>query len=611
MSNKKSLSELSMSSSSKQDRLDAEKSQLHKIRHTAEHILQQAVKELFPGVHLAMGPATEEGFYCDFDNSPDGQEAVSISESDFAALEKRMSEIVAKNLPVTRQMISVEEGRKLFAGNPYKQEWLDEIEAKGEEVSVYWTGEPQKAGSMVDLCAGPHVVSTGEVKHFKLLSLAGAYWHGDEKNKMLTRIYGTAFASKAELDAYVYQLEEAKKRDHKKLGRELDLFTFSELVGPGLPLWTPRGTVMRNILDNFVWQLRQARGYVKVEIPHITKKDLYEKSGHWAKFGDELFRITTREGHEFVMKPMNCPHHTQIFARKPTSYKEMPQRYANTTMVYRDEQTGELAGLSRVRSITQDDAHVFCRKSQVKEEMLKIWDIIEEFYGAVGFKLKVRLSLSDPAHPEKYLGSREDWDMAENQLRELARERGITVEEAPGEAAFYGPKLDFMANDSLGREWQVATNQLDMQMPERFDLICINEQGEKERVVMIHAAIMGSIERYISILIEHYAGKFPVWLSPVQVKLLPIADRHQAFAQEVRQMLEAKGLRVEIDDRSERLSAKIRQAQLEKVPYMLVLGDKEVELKQVSVRHRDQEEQEVMSVADFAKRLEEDVENKK
>ena len=585
--------------------------QLWKVRHSAEHVLTLAMQKLYgkDKVIMAMGPATEEGFYFDFDAAPD----FKISEADFPKIEKQMKKLIQLNLLMHRVEVSVSVARKLFAANPYKQEWLNEIEADKQPVTVYLTGTKDEvmadeqalnAGStelksaFVDLCSGPHVEKIGEIKAVKLLSIAGAYWRGDEKNKMLTRIYGTAFESQAELDEYLNKLEEAKKRDHRKLGKTLDLFTFSELVGPGLPLWTPKGTQLRVLLDDFVWALRKARGYAKVEIPHITKKDLYQTSGHWDKFGDELFRMVTREGHEFVMKPMNCPHHTQIFARKQMSYREMPQRYANTTMVYRDEQTGELNGLSRVRAITQDDSHVFCRPNQVKDEANAVWDIVEKFYGAFGFKLQVRLSLHDPAAPEKYLGGQERWAEAEETLRELARFRGVEAIEAAGEAAFYGPKIDFMAFDSLGREWQVATIQLDFNMPERFDLSCINEAGEKERIVMLHVAIMGSIERFLSILIEHYGGAFPFWLSPVQVKLLPIADRHLEFALDLKQQLETAGIRVELDDRGDRLPAKIRTAQLEKVPHMVVIGDQELEAQKVNVRTRDGE-QVSYSVAEY------------
>src|SRR3990167_433556 len=366
--------------------------------------------------------------------------------------------------------------------------------------------------------------------------------------------------------------EESKNiPDHRKLGRELDLFVFSDLVGSGLPLWTPKGTLLRNLLDDFVWELRKKRGYQKVEIPHITKKELYERSGHWDKFKDDLFRITTREGDEFALKPMNCPHHTQLYARKPWSYRELPLRYANSTMCYRDEQTGELNGLSRTRAFTQDDAHVFCREAQVKEEFLKIWDIVQEFYKAFGFELAIRLSFHDPAHPEKYLGDKAKWQTAENILREITREKNVTALEEPGEAAFYGPKLDFMAKDSLGREWQGATIHLDMNLPERFDLTWVNEKGEKERVAMIHAAIMGSIERFLSILIEHTGGAFPLWLSPAQVSVLPISDKHTEYAKGVVEQLHAENIRVELKE-GDSLGKRIRAAKMEKVPYLLVVG---------------------------------------
>jgi threonyl-tRNA synthetase len=571
--------------------------QLWKIRHSAEHVLTLAMHKLYGAdkVVMAMGPATEEGFYFDFDSADD----FKISEADFPKIEKQMKKIIQQNLLMHRVEIEVEVARKLFADNPYKQEWLDEIEGDNQPVSVYLTGNKEQVeadeqalkeglvelkSAFVDLCSGPHAEKVGEIKAFKLLSVAGAYWRGDEKNKMLTRVYGTAFSSQEELDKYVERLEEAKKRDHRKLGKALDLFTFSELVGPGLPLWTPKGTQMRVLLDDFVWALRKAKGYSRVEIPHITKKDLYQTSGHWDKFGDELFRMVTREGHEFVMKPMNCPHHTQIFARKQMSYREMPQRYANTTMVYRDEQTGELNGLSRVRAITQDDSHVFCRSNQVKDEANAVWDIVEKFYGAFGFELQVRLSLHDPNEPEKYLGGKERWLTAEQMLRELARFRGVEAVEAEGEAAFYGPKIDFMALDSLGREWQ--------------DLSCVNEEGEKERIVMLHVAVMGSIERFLSIIIEHYGGAFPFWLAPEQVRILPIAERHLEFAEDLQNKLLEMDVRAEVDQRAERLPAKIRAAQIEKVPHMLVVGDQEVEGGNVNLRVRDGE-QESLSIEDY------------
>ncbi len=379
----------------------------------------------------------------------------------------------------------------------------------------------------------------------------------------------------------------AQERDHRKIGQEMDLFTFSELVGSGLPLWTPKGTTVRQELDRYVWDLRSKYGYERVTIPHISKRELYEKSGHWEKFSDDLFRITAREGREYALKPMNCPHHTQIFARRPMSYREMPQRYAETTMVYRDEQSGELGGLTRVLSITQDDSHVFCRTSQVKEEFFKTWDIVDTFYKRFGFTVRVRLSFHNPAQPEKYLGTSTIWNAAENALREIAKERNADYFEAPGEAALYGPKLDFMATDSIGREHQVATIQLDMNMPERFDLTCINEHGEKERIVMIHSAIMGSIERFTAVLLEHLVGVFPTWLSPVQARVLPIADAHKAFAEEVYAKLKAAGIRADIDESNETLGKKIREAKVAKIPYTLVIGDAEIEAKTATLESRD------------------------
>lgn len=380
--------------------------------------------------------------------------------------------------------------------------------------------------------------------------------------------------------------ENSKNPDHRKLGRELDLFVFSDLVGSGLPLWTPKGTLIRNLLDDFVWELREKRGYEKVEIPHITKKTLYETSGHWDKFKDDLFRITGREGDEFALKPMNCPHHTQIYARKPWSYRELPQRYANSTMCYRDEQSGELNGLSRVRAFTQDDAHVFCREPQVKEEFLKIWDIVQEFYKTFGFELKIRMSFHDAEHPEKYLGDKKKWKSAENILQEIVKEKSAETYEGFGEAAFYGPKLDFMAQDSLGREWQVATIQLDMNMPERFDLACINEHGEKERIVMIHAAIMGSIERFLAVILEHLGGSFPVWLSPVQTRILPISEKQAGYAEGVLASLRKAGIRADLDNSADTLGKRIRNGKVEKIPYLLVIGDEEVKTKTATLEGR-------------------------
>jgi len=400
-------------------------------------------------------------------------------------------------------------------------------------------------------------------------------------------------------------------KDHKKIGKELDLFTFSDLIGPGLPLWTPKGTMVRHLLDDFVWELRKKYGYQKVEIPHITKKDLYETSGHWDKFEDDLFRISTREGHEFALKPMNCPHHTQIYARHPHSYRDLPQRYANTTTCYRDEQSGELNGLSRTRAFAQDDAHVFCRIEQAKDEIQKIWEIVHVFYESFGLNLELRLSLRDPSTPEKYLGNQELWDKAEKILRGIAGENKTKYVEAPGEAAFYAPKLDFMTKDSLGREWQVATIQLDVNMPERFDLTCVNERGDKERIVMIHAAIMGSLERFMSILLEHTQGTFPLWLSPIQVKILPIGEAHFEYAKNVFEKLKSDNIRAELDESNESLGKKIRNAKTEKVPYMLVIGDREVSENEITVESRDSGNIGPLGIAELISKLKIEIKEKK
>lgn len=584
--------------------------QIHKVRHSLSHLLATAVLEKYPKTLLGIGPVIENGFYYDFDFS------VPISESDLLGFEKRVRELVKENLSFTKKSVTYIQAKKLFAKNKYKLELIEELKKKKSPISVYETTRgtgKKKEVIFTDLCSGPHIKNTKEIlpDAFAFTHLAGAYWRGDEKNKMLTRIYGLAFETKKELDVYREMLKEAERRDHKKLGVELDLFTFSDLVGSGLPLWTPKGTLLRILLDDFVWQLRSARGYEKVEIPHITKKELYEKSGHWQKFSEELFRITTREGHFFAMKPMNCPHHTQIYARKKWSYRELPQRYANTTMCYRDEQSGELSGLSRVRSFAQDDAHVFCRMSQAKDEFLKIWDIIHEFYGVFGFNLRIRVSTHDPKHPEKYLGDKKKWAHAESILRDIVKEKHADTYEGIGEAAFYGPKLDFMAKDSLGREWQVATIQLDMNMPERFDLSCVNEKGEPERIVMIHAAIMGSIERFLSVLIEHYAGAFPVWLSPVQVTILPISEKFLSYARTVEEQLKKSGIRVSLAEANETLGKRIRETELQKIPYILVVGEKEETSKTVNIRMRGKKETETKTLVEFTKELEKKIEEKK
>ncbi len=578
-----------------------ETNKLEHIRHTLAHLLAQAVKEQYPEAQLTLGPAVDNGFYYDIDFG-----AEKVADENLVKFEKSMRKNLPKWTTFTHREVSVDEAREIFAGNVYKLELINEIADRGETITLY------SCGGFEDLCRGGHAENPAAeipADSFKLDRVAGAYWRGDEKNKMLTRIYGLAFATKADLDTYIAGREEAKARDHKKLGRELDLFTFSELVGAGLPLWTPRGTLIRDLLDGFVWELRKKAGYVRVDIPHITKKELYEASGHWDKFKDDLFRITTREGHEFAMKPMNCPHHTQIFARKQWSYRDMPERYASTTKVYRDEQSGELSGLSRVRSITQDDAHVFCRTNQATTEMAAVYDIVAAFYGAFGFTLVPRLSLHDPENMSAYLGTTEIWNQAEGELRNLIIAKGGTPIEALGEAAFYGPKIDFMAKDSLGREWQVATIQLDMNMPERFDLFCINEKGEHERIVMIHAAIMGSIERFLSVLIEHTAGNFPTWLAPTQVVIVPVNDNHALYAKEIFDKLTSNDIRVELDLGKDSMGKKIREAKNQKTPYVIVIGDKEKDANCITVEART-EKLEGITLESFMERLKQEIDAK-
>ncbi len=582
--------------------------ELAKLRHSLAHVLAQAVTKLWPDTQITIGPPIDTGCYYDFRfSSP-------VSEADFPKIEKEMKKIIYQAQTFRRDELTPEDAKSYWRAKnqPFKVELIEDLE-KNEDVKMvshYVNLGPKGEEAFVDLCRGGHVESFKEipVDCFKLTKVAGSYWRGDEKREQLTRIYVAAFADKAGLDAHVAQLEEAAKRDHRKLGKELDLFTFSELVGPGLPLWTPRGTLLRNLLDGFVWELRQAKGYMKVSIPHITKKELYETSGHWQKFADELFHVTTREGHEFAMKPMNCPHHTQIYNHLPRSYKDLPQRYAETTTCYRDEQTGELHGLSRVRAFAQDDAHVFCRQNQVQEEFLRVWDIIDTFYNTVGFEnMQVRLSLHDPEHFEKYLGTQELWHKAEDAIRTIAKDRGVNYVEAAGEAAFYGPKVDFLVKDSIGREWQVATIQLDINMPERFDLTCQNEAGEKERIVMIHAAIMGSLERFLSIYIEHTAGHFPLWMSPVQVAIIPVAQGHEKAAIELGMELLSKGIRVVEMHADDSLGKRIRDGELQHIPYLLVMGEKEIAEKSVTVRNVRTKKQVTLAVSEFIAKTTDDV----
>lgn len=575
--------------------------ELHAMRHSCAHILATAVTTLWPEARLGVGPVVDNGFYYDID-VPN----VKISDEDFTAIEAEMRKVVAQNQPFTMSVKPVAEALTWAKDTHqiYKEELLNDLmregttvakdldsetlglasdDSKVAEVSFYTNGD------FCDLCRGPHVEHTGRVGAFKLMRVAGAYWRGKDTNPQMQRLYGVAFWTQEELDQHLAMLEEAKKRDHRKLGQELDLFTFSDLVGPGLPLWTPRGTILKTELDRFIQEMREEAGFQAVSIPHITKKDLYITSGHWAKFADELFKITTREGHEFAMKPMNCPHHTQIYNSRQRSYRDLPIRYRETTMVYRDEQTGELGGLSRVRGITQDDAHVFCRYSQVKQEVLMLWDIVERFYSAVGIELSLRLSLHDKGNRDAYMGSDEQWASVENSLRDIAREKvGDNFVEVEGDAAFYGPKFDFLGRDAIGREHQVATIQFDFNQPEGFDLFCINEQGEQERIVMVHCATMGSHERFLSVYIEHTAGKFPVWCAPEQIRVLTVNQTEPivAYAEQLVASARSRGLRATLDNEKDSVGRKIRESEVWKVPYVVVIGEKEVESGEVSPRVR-------------------------
>ncbi|WKZ29001.1 MAG: threonine--tRNA ligase [Patescibacteria group bacterium] len=601
----------------------AEYDELDRMRHSAAHLLAAAVTKMFPEAKLGVGPVIENGFYYDM------QLPRALGPEDFAALEKTIEGLKKENAEFRREEMPIDQAIEFFRSRnqDFKVELLSDLKAHGTTnlkdedaqdvdgsgtASLYWTGD------FVDLCRGPHVERSGEVGAIKLKSVAGAYWRGKAENAQMQRVYGWAFRTKEELEAHLKMLEEAEKRDHRKLGKDMGLFVFSELVGPGLPLWTPRGTMLRETLNEYVWELRRAHGYQRVTIPHITKKDLYETSGHWAKYGDDLFKIKTREEHLFAMKPMNCPHHTQIFDSEPRSYRQMPVRYCETTMVYRDEQSGELSGLSRVLSITQDDAHVFCRMNQVREEAEKVWDIIETFYKTFGFELSLRLSRRDPAQPEKYLGAPEDWDAAENALREILDAHKVEWVDGVGEAAFYGPKIDFMAKDSIGRVWQVATIQLDFNQPKNFGLSCTNEKGEKEQILMIHCAIMGSIERFMSVIIEHFAGAFPLWLAAEQIALLPVGEKHREPCRALEAKLRALGARPWLDESDESVGKKVRGAEKMKIPYSLVLGDKEIPADgdwnddvKLAVRVRGTKDAVEMTLGELSARIKEEIATRK
>lgn len=557
--------------------------QQHNIRHTLAHLLAAAAKEFDPGVQFGIGPVTDDGFYYDFLFS----EGKIPTPETLKELERTMRKFINKKLPMTGSEITIEEGKTTFADQPMKLELINEFSSEGKTLSTY------SVGDFTDLCKGGHVANTGEIdgEAFTLTKIAGAYWRGDQNKQMLTRIYGLAFVTKEELAAYTTMLEEAKKRDHRKLGKELGLFAFSELVGPGLPLWTPKGTILREVLNDYVWELRQAKGYQKVAIPHITKSDLYKTSGHWAKYADDLFKINTREGHVYCMKPMNCPHHTQIFDCEPRSYRDMPQRFAETTMVYRDEQSGELSGLTRVLSITQDDSHVFCREVQIEEEVKKIWDIISTFYTTFGFKLIPRFSRRDMGKLDKIMGKSTTWDKAEAAIKNVLVSHGGEWTDGPGECAFYGPKIDFMAKDSIGRTHQVATIQLDFVMPDNFGLVCTNEKGEKESVVMIHCAIMGSIERFLGVYIEHCAANFPLWLAPTQIVIVPVTDKHKEAADKLTASLAEHGIRVRSTNADDSLGKRIRATKTDKTPAWIVIGDNEITTETYAIEWREGEKE--------------------
>lgn len=573
-------------------------------RHTLAHLLAAAVLQKYPHAKLTLGPAIDTGFYYDVDFS--GGE--TPGDADLKSLQKDMKKLLNKWTEFTHEEVSPDQAREIFAGNEFKTELINELEEKGEKITLY------TCGGFTDLCRGGHCENPSKeisADTFKLDKIAGAYWRGDEKNPMLTRIYGVAFDTKEELEAYEKQQEEAKARDHRKLGKELDLFTFSELVGPGLPLFTPNGTLMRDLIVEKIMNIQAKYGYTKVTIPHITKSDLYKTSGHWEKFGDELFKVKGQSDAEFVMKPMNCPHHTQIFAAQPRSYKELPIRYAETTMVYRDEQAGELIGLGRVRSITQDDGHVFCTVDQIDQEVENIVKVIQEFYTSLGMyeegKFWVSLSTSDPAEPEKYLGDPATWKKAESILEDVAKRLNLPYQRVEGEAAFYGPKLDFMFKDAIGRERQLATAQLDFVMPERFGLEYTDNEGNKQTPVMIHRAIAGSLERFMSIMIEHFVGNFPLWLCPTQVAVIPVADAHTEYATEISVTLRKHNFRVDLDTTNESMGKKIRKAKKMKLPYFIVIGDKEVESKTVTLESRDTGKSEALSLKELIVKLNDEV----
>jgi len=559
--------------------------------HSSAHLMAEALEAIYPDTRFGIGPPIENGFYYDVDLG-----GKTLSSNDLQAIENKMNELARQNNPYIRQEISKADAIAYFTerNDPYKLELLQDLE--DGQISFY------SQGKFTDLCRGPHLPNTGLIKAIKLTSLAGAYWRGDEKRQQLTRIYGITFPKQKELDEYLLMLEEARKRDHRKLGQELELFMFSERVGAGLPIWLPKGTALRQRLEDFLKQEQINRGYTPVITPHIGHKNLYMTSGHWEKYGADSFQAihTPREGEEFLLKPMNCPHHCEIYGHKPRSYKELPLRIAEFGTVYRYEQSGELHGLTRVRCFTQDDAHIFCTPDQVKAEFLNVLDLTMHVIRKLGFEhFTAQISLRDPENKEKYIGSEENWIKAESAIIEATKEAGLETITELGEAAFYGPKLDFMVKDALGRSWQLGTIQVDYNLPERFQLEYIGSDNSKHRPVMIHRAPFGSMERFIGVLTEHCAGKFPLWLTPEQYMILPVSDKYIEYARIVNQGLRSQGLRGDIDDRTESIGKKIRDNELRKIPFMLIVGEKEQEQGQISVRKQGSGDQGSVSINDF------------
>ncbi|MFK7757883.1 MAG: threonine--tRNA ligase [Flavobacteriales bacterium] len=568
--------------------------------HSSAHLMAEALEALYPGVKLAIGPPIENGFYYDVDF--EGQE---FTDKDFKKVEDKMIELARQKNEFERMEISKADAIAYFKekNDPYKLELLEDLE--DGSITFY------KQGNFTDLCRGPHIPHTGFIKSAKVMSIAGAYWRGDEKNKQLTRVYGVTFLKNKQLTEYLHLLEEAKKRDHRKLGKELGLFHFSQTVGMGLPLWLPKGADLRSRLENFLKAAQKKSGYLPVITPHIGNKNLYETSGHWAKYGEDSFKPieTPQEGEVYMLKPMNCPHHCEIYKSSPKSYKDLPVRYAEFGTVYRYEQSGELHGLTRVRGFTQDDAHIFCTPEQVKEEVGKVIELVLYIFKILKFEdFVAQVSLRDPENPEKYIGSDHNWDLAEAAIQEVADEKGLKTVVELGEAAFYGPKLDFMVRDALGRKWQLGTVQIDYNLPERFELEYKGSDNEMHRPVMIHRAPFGSMERFVAILIEHCEGKFPLWLTPEQVKILPISDRFNSYAQEVVELLNNSDIRASLDERSEKIGRKIRDAELERVPYMIIVGEKESENREVSVRRQGEGDLGAMKIEDFTDLIQKEVE---